>query len=119
MNRLTAILTAAALSATGLFTANATTAAPQTNPEPVQLAQLKLKKVPQVELKLLCSPKYLPSSNAKTASKKGGSYTCLHQMPMPPGKHCRNGFDPTTVEAKVVPGGKYVRLTYRCQSHPW
>lgn len=120
MNRLTASLTAAALAAAGLFAADATTAAPQPEPEKAQLAQLKLQKAPTLKLNLLCSPKYKPSSNAKTASRKGGMYTCTYQVAIPPGTHCKSkDFDAVKHKAELLPGGKYVRVTYICQSHPW
>jgi len=126
MKRLNAYLavTAAALAVTA-FQPGAATA----GSDEIQIAKLEridphrttLKRVDpsKLQLSLLCSPKYQPSPGAASVSRKGGSYTCLHQMPIPPGTKCRNGFSPTAVEAKVMPGGKYVRLIYRCQSAPW
>lgn len=108
MNRLTAILTAAALAAAGLFAAEATTAAPRIDPEKVEPQPLK--PAPQIK------PGVLKVSDCATHFKKqpvgGESYNCTFNFkPV-----CRNGTVLGPVTLKKV--GDYWRVTYACYEPP-
>jgi hypothetical protein len=90
-----------------------------TNVELLKRDQVRVKPVDPSKLKitLFCSSRYQPSPNASSASPKGDFYTCTYRIPIPLGDKCRDGFDPTKVEALVQ--GQTVRLIYRCRSEKW